>query len=156
MIISGGVNIYPAEIEAVLYEHPQLLDAAVFGVPDEEWGERVYAVVQAKPGETVDLDEVREFVSTRARPLHAAPRVRAARRACPAPTPASSSSGSCATSTGATATPRSDSPPMGHTLAEHESLALLRERGIPAVEEAVVDTPDAAGAAARSWASRWW
>ena len=65
MIISGGVNIYPAEIEAVLYEHPQLLDAAVFGVPDDEWGERVYAVVEAKPGETVDLDEVRAFVGAR-------------------------------------------------------------------------------------------
>ncbi len=65
MIISGGVNIYPAEIEAVLYEHPQLLDAAVFGVPDDEWGERVYAVLQAKPGETVDLDEVRDFVAAR-------------------------------------------------------------------------------------------
>ena len=65
MIISGGVNIYPAEIEAVLYEHPQLLDAAVFGVPDEDWGERVYAVVQAKSGETVDLDEIRDFVATR-------------------------------------------------------------------------------------------
>ena len=40
MIISGGVNIYPAEIEAVLYAHPQVLDVAVFGIPDDEWGER--------------------------------------------------------------------------------------------------------------------
>jgi len=58
MIISGGVNIYPAEIEAVLYAHPQVLDAAVFGIPDDEWGERVHAIVQAKPGETIDLDEI--------------------------------------------------------------------------------------------------
>jgi long-chain acyl-CoA synthetase len=65
MIISGGVNIYPAEIEAVLYEHPAIIDAAVFGVPDDEWGESVYAVVQAKPGETVDLDELRAFVDER-------------------------------------------------------------------------------------------
>jgi acyl-CoA synthetase (AMP-forming)/AMP-acid ligase II len=54
MIISGGVNIYPAEIEAVLHAHPDVMDAAVFGVPDEEWGERVHAVVQAKAGRSVD------------------------------------------------------------------------------------------------------
>jgi acyl-CoA synthetase (AMP-forming)/AMP-acid ligase II len=65
MIISGGVNIYPAEVEAVLYAHPQVLDAAVFGIPDEEWGESVYAVIQAKPGESVDLEEMREFVEAR-------------------------------------------------------------------------------------------
>jgi acyl-CoA synthetase (AMP-forming)/AMP-acid ligase II len=65
MIISGGVNIYPAEIEAVLYAHPQILDAAVFGVPDEEWGERVFAIVQAKPGEAVDFVELRAFVEPR-------------------------------------------------------------------------------------------
>ena len=65
MIISGGVNIYPAEIEAVLHAHPEVLDAAVFGIPDEEWGERVWAIVQPKPGESVDLDELREFVDAR-------------------------------------------------------------------------------------------
>jgi acyl-CoA synthetase (AMP-forming)/AMP-acid ligase II len=65
MIISGGVNIYPAEIEAVLHAHPQVLDAAVFGIPDEEWGERVHVIVQPKPGETVDLDELRGFVDER-------------------------------------------------------------------------------------------
>ena len=42
--------------------HPQVLDAAVFGIPDDEWGERVHAIVQAKPGETIDLDELRAFV----------------------------------------------------------------------------------------------
>jgi acyl-CoA synthetase (AMP-forming)/AMP-acid ligase II len=61
MIISGGVNIYPAEIEAVLHGHPQVLDVAVFGIPDDEWGERVHAIVQAKAGETIDLDELRAF-----------------------------------------------------------------------------------------------
>jgi acyl-CoA synthetase (AMP-forming)/AMP-acid ligase II len=65
MIISGGVNIYPAEIEAVLYAHPQVLDAAVFGVPDDEWGERVHAIVQAKPGEVIVIDELREFCEPR-------------------------------------------------------------------------------------------
>jgi acyl-CoA synthetase (AMP-forming)/AMP-acid ligase II len=65
MIISGGVNIYPAEIEAVLYEHPQVLDAAVFGIPDEEWGERVHAIVQPKDGETIDVDDLRAFAEPR-------------------------------------------------------------------------------------------
>ena len=53
MIISGGVNIYPAEIEAVLIEHPAVADVAVFGVPDEEWGEAVMAVVEAAAGRPV-------------------------------------------------------------------------------------------------------
>lgn len=48
MIISGGVNIYPAEIEAVLLGHPDVADVAVLGVPDDEWGEQVKAVIQAK------------------------------------------------------------------------------------------------------------
>jgi len=65
MIISGGVNIYPAEVEAVLYAHPQVLDAAVFGIPDDEWGESVYAVVQAKPAEVIDLAELQAFVDVR-------------------------------------------------------------------------------------------
>ena len=68
MIITGGVNIYPAEIEAVLYGHPQILDAAVFGIPDDEWGERVHAIVQAKPGETIDLAELRAFVDPQLAP----------------------------------------------------------------------------------------
>jgi long-chain acyl-CoA synthetase len=53
MIISGGVNIYPAEIEAVLIGHPRVYDVAVFGVPDADWGEQVKAVVEAK-GEVSD------------------------------------------------------------------------------------------------------
>jgi len=65
MIISGGVNIYPAEIEAVLYGHPKVLDAAVFGIPDEEWGESVYAIVQPKPEETIEIEELAAFVEAR-------------------------------------------------------------------------------------------
>ncbi len=65
MIISGGVNIYPAEIEAVIHEHPKVLDVAVFGIPDDEWGEKVYAIVQAKPGPALDLDELKAFVDAR-------------------------------------------------------------------------------------------
>ena len=50
MIISGGANIYPAEIEAVMQGHPKIYDVAVFGIPDEDWGERVHAVVQPAEG----------------------------------------------------------------------------------------------------------
>jgi long-chain acyl-CoA synthetase len=49
-IISGGVNIYPAEIEAVLQAHPAVADVAVFGIPDDEWGEQVKAAVELAPG----------------------------------------------------------------------------------------------------------
>jgi long-chain acyl-CoA synthetase len=65
MIISGGVNIYPAEIEAVLYAHPNVLDAAVFGIPDDEWGESVYAIVQPKANEAIDLEDLAAFVEDR-------------------------------------------------------------------------------------------
>jgi long-chain acyl-CoA synthetase len=61
MIISGGVNIYPAEIEGVLHGHPKIQDVAVFGVPDDEWGERVHAAVQLRPGETLAADEIATF-----------------------------------------------------------------------------------------------
>jgi long-chain acyl-CoA synthetase len=50
MIISGGVNIYPAEIEAVLHDHPAVGDVAVFGIPDEEWGEQVKAAIEVAEG----------------------------------------------------------------------------------------------------------
>ena len=50
MIISGGMNIYPAEIEAALEHHPAIVDVAVFGIPNEEWGEAVHAIVVAQPG----------------------------------------------------------------------------------------------------------
>jgi long-chain acyl-CoA synthetase len=50
MIISGGVNIYPAEVEAVLFTHPAVADCAVFGVPDDDWGEQVKAAVEPGPG----------------------------------------------------------------------------------------------------------
>jgi len=60
MIISGGVNIYPAEIESVLLSHPKVADAAVFGVPHSEWGEEVKAVIEpvegAAPGEALSAE----------------------------------------------------------------------------------------------------
>src|SRR5207237_10062652 len=61
MIISGGVNIYPAEIEDVLHRHPAVEDAAVFGVPDPEWGERVHAAIQLRAGHHLLERELMEF-----------------------------------------------------------------------------------------------
>ena len=65
MIISGGVNIYPAEIEAVLHAHPAVMDAAVIGVPDQEWGESVKAVVQLRPGMKATAEELIAFCAER-------------------------------------------------------------------------------------------
>ena len=52
MIISGGFNVFPSEVEQVLWSHPAVQDCAVIGVPDEKWGEAVKAVVELKPGGT--------------------------------------------------------------------------------------------------------
>ncbi len=65
MIISGGVNIYPAEIEALIHEHPAVLDCAVLGVPNDEWGEEVKAVVQLKDGASADASEILAFLAPR-------------------------------------------------------------------------------------------
>jgi long-chain acyl-CoA synthetase len=65
MVISGGVNIYPAEIEAVLYEHPAVLDVAVIGVPNEDWGEELKAVVQLQPGATASAADLVDFCAQR-------------------------------------------------------------------------------------------
>lgn len=58
MIISGGFNVYPSEIEQVLWTHPAVLDCAVIGVPDENWGEAVKAVVELKPQAQAQADEL--------------------------------------------------------------------------------------------------
>ena len=65
MIISGGVNIYPAEIEAVLHAHPAVLDACVIGVPDSEWGEAVKAIVVLRQGTKADEAELIDFCGAR-------------------------------------------------------------------------------------------
>jgi fatty-acyl-CoA synthase len=54
MIITGGENVYPAEVESGIYGHPDVLEVAVIGVPDEKWGEAVKAVCVPKPGATID------------------------------------------------------------------------------------------------------
>jgi long-chain acyl-CoA synthetase len=58
MIISGGENVYTTEVENAIYAHPAVLEAAVFGVPDEKWGEAVHAEVVPKPGASLDPDEL--------------------------------------------------------------------------------------------------
>ncbi|MDP2374879.1 class I adenylate-forming enzyme family protein [Reyranella sp.] len=58
MIISGGFNVFPSEVEQVLWGHPAVQDCAVIGVPDEKWGEAVKAVVELKPGAEVAADEL--------------------------------------------------------------------------------------------------
>ena len=65
MVISGGANIYPAEVEAALHGHPAVMDAAVIGVPDEQWGESVKAIVQLWPGVSVTADELIAFCDQR-------------------------------------------------------------------------------------------
>ena len=65
MIIRGGFNVYPREIEEVLYGHPAILDAAVIAVPDEALGEEVAAAIVLKPGAHADAEEIRTFVKER-------------------------------------------------------------------------------------------
>ncbi len=65
LIISGGVNIYPAEIERVLLEHPALLDVAVIGIPDDEFGEQVKAICERKPGHEVSTSDLMSFAAER-------------------------------------------------------------------------------------------
>jgi long-chain acyl-CoA synthetase len=62
MVISGGVNIYPLEIEAVLHGMPGVADCAVFGIPDDEFGESLAAAVQCVPGALLTADDVRGYI----------------------------------------------------------------------------------------------
>jgi len=65
MIISGGENVYPREIEEVLYQHPAVSEATVIGVPDEKWIERVHAIVVLKKGGNATGDEIIDFCKQR-------------------------------------------------------------------------------------------
>ena len=58
MIISGGENIYSTQVEAAIHQHPAVLESAVFGVPDDEWGEAVKAAVVLKPGMSATAEEI--------------------------------------------------------------------------------------------------
>lgn len=72
MYISGGENVYPAEVEDVLYQMPQIAEAAIIGVPDERWGEAGLAIVVVRPGQQLEADDI-----------HAHCRARLARFKCP-------------------------------------------------------------------------
>src|SRR3954467_6776961 len=63
LIISGGVNIYPAEVDAVLLEHPAVADVATIGVPNDEWGEEVKAVVELRAGTEPSAELASELVA---------------------------------------------------------------------------------------------
>jgi fatty-acyl-CoA synthase len=65
MVIRGGENVYPREIEEFLYGHPKIQDVQVIGVPDQKYGEEICAWVVPKPGVTLTLDEVRAFCEGR-------------------------------------------------------------------------------------------
>ena len=65
LVISGGVNVYPRDIEEVAIRHPDVLDVAVFGVPDARWGESPVAAVRLRPGATAGAAEIRDWVNAR-------------------------------------------------------------------------------------------
>jgi acyl-CoA synthetase (AMP-forming)/AMP-acid ligase II len=65
MIISGGENVYPSEVEGVVGGHPSIKDVAVIGVADEKWGEAVQAVAVLHQGETITEKELRDWVKER-------------------------------------------------------------------------------------------
>jgi acyl-CoA synthetase (AMP-forming)/AMP-acid ligase II len=65
MIISGGENIYPSEVESVLAAHPAVQDVAVVGLPDAKWGEAVHAVIVLRPGQTADAKAMEDWCRER-------------------------------------------------------------------------------------------
>jgi acyl-CoA synthetase (AMP-forming)/AMP-acid ligase II len=65
VIVRGGANVYPAEVERVLHEHPAVVAAAVVGLPDERLGERVLGIVQRRAGHDVDADALSRFCRER-------------------------------------------------------------------------------------------
>ena len=96
MIVSGGENVYPIEVEEALSQHPAVLEVAVIGVPDERWGETVKALVIARPGAAAEASELVAFARERLAG-YKLPRVgRVRRRAAADPDRARCSSASCA------------------------------------------------------------
>ena len=92
MIIAGGVNIYPAEIEGVIHEHPQVADVAVFGIPDDDMGEQIKAVVEPMPGVAADdalRASIMEHVAGQARQVQVAAQRSTSSTSCRASPPAS-------------------------------------------------------------------
>ncbi len=135
MIISGGVNIYPVEIENVLNEHPAIADAGVFGIPDDEWGESVKAAVELRPGfKRVKRSSARSSSScARSSPATRSRARSTSRPRCRVTPPASSTSGTCATPTG-----RGGSAASDGALCMTGDIAALRAR-MRAERPALVD-----------------
>src|SRR5262249_55504211 len=65
MILTGGENVYSTEVEHALHAHPSVLECAVYGMPDELWGERVCAAVVLRPGKSASVEELQEFCRTK-------------------------------------------------------------------------------------------
>jgi len=65
MVISGGENVYPAEVESVLYDHPAIKEVAIIGLPHPKWGEAVTAVLALNKNEKLALEELRSFSETK-------------------------------------------------------------------------------------------
>ena len=68
MIITGGENVYPREVEEILYARADVSECAVIGLPDPEWGEKVTAVIVTKPGQSIDSIELKDYLK-----LHLSP-----------------------------------------------------------------------------------
>jgi long-chain acyl-CoA synthetase len=69
MIITGGENVYPREVEELLYAMPEIEECAVVGIPDKEWGEKVAAFIVPKAGKTVNRDDVKAYLKTKLAPF---------------------------------------------------------------------------------------
>ena len=65
MIISGGENVYPAEVESAMYGHPAILEVAIIGVPSQKWGEEVKACIVCKPGCEIDAEDIINYTRER-------------------------------------------------------------------------------------------
>jgi long-chain acyl-CoA synthetase len=69
LIITGGENVFPREVEEALYTAPEVEECAVIGLPDKEWGERVAAFIVAKPGKTIVVDQLKAYLKTKLSPF---------------------------------------------------------------------------------------
>ena len=65
MIITGGENVYPKEVEDVLYARPEVEESAIIGLPDPEWGERITAFIVSRPGEKIDPQALKTYLKSR-------------------------------------------------------------------------------------------
>lgn len=83
MIVSGGENVFPVEIENLLVAHPGITEAAVLGMPDRDFGQRLCAFVVPAGSQRLDADDVRRYVKDNARPSQGAARRRVPRAAAP-------------------------------------------------------------------------